>query len=239
MFKRFLTLTISFLLVGYFAQAQNVDDIIAKNIKARGGEKNIQDIKTIKSTMKMSMMGMEFPMTVYVKNNESTRIEMEFMGQAMITVVTPTAGWMSQGGTIQDIPAENLADARASTAQQNPLNNPLVDYKNKGTKITYEGTEKVDGKDAYKLKIVTKDTTELILFIDKETNLEFKSIVKQNMMGQEAEMEVVMKDNKYVGNVLIPHLIEMYQAGQNMGTITFDKIEVNIPIDDKLFERPQ
>ena len=58
-------------------------------------------------------------------------------------------------------------------------------------------------------------------------------------MGQEAEMEVVMKDNKYVGNVLIPHLIEMYQAGQNMGTITFDKIEVNIPIDDKLFERPQ
>jgi hypothetical protein len=50
----------------------------------------------------------------------------------------------------------------------------LVDYAAKGTRIDLDGIEKVDGRDAYKLKLTLKNGEAMHVWIDAETFLEAK-----------------------------------------------------------------
>jgi hypothetical protein len=64
----------------------SVDDIVKKNVDARGGIDKIKAIQSIKMTGKMVMGGgqMEAPMTLQMKRPSSVRIDMEFQGQAVV-----------------------------------------------------------------------------------------------------------------------------------------------------------
>jgi len=48
------------------------------------------------------------------------------------------------------------ADEMKATSMESDLDGPLVDYSTKGTRVDLEGLEKVEGHDAYKLKLTMK-----------------------------------------------------------------------------------
>ncbi|HWJ46788.1 MAG TPA: hypothetical protein VNS62_04010, partial [Candidatus Udaeobacter sp.] len=61
--------------------AQSVDEIIAKNVQARGGAEKLKSVQTIKSTATMSMgPGMEAPGVLIQKRPALARLEFTVQG---------------------------------------------------------------------------------------------------------------------------------------------------------------
>ena len=74
------------------------------------------------------------------------------------------------------------------------------------------------------------------MFIDKDSYLLVKTITKVDQMGNVMDVESVMTD--YVDNngVVMPKKTTASANGMEAAVITFDKIEVNVPVDDSVFE---
>ncbi len=231
------------------AMADKLDDVINANIKAHGGEKVYKDMKTMYAEIDLNVMGMAIPSKVWTQTPDKSRIEQSQSGQQSIIIANGKLCWVLVGGQVQDIPAEQINMVK----NQNPFtdiigNNPLVDYKTKKTPITYAGTEVVNGKNCDILEIKQDSMFSIKWFIDQTTNLEVKyQVVITEPEGaeenEEAEqMKAMMQPEFFVTEwmtvdaVKIPKLIDM-KMGAYSGTMTFKKVELNKPIDAKMFEK--
>jgi len=131
------------------------------------------------------------------------------------------------------------ADQAKVMADQADLDGPLVDYKAKGHQVELLGKEKVEGSDAYKLKVTKKDGSIEYDFLDAESYLPVRVEGKRTVRGTEIEGEGTIGDYKDVGGFLWPHSIQNGAKGRpEKQTITIEKIEVNPTIDDARFKMP-
>jgi len=74
--------------------AQTVDEIIAKNIQARGGMDKIKAVQTIRSTGTMTMGGgMEAPGSMVQKRPDMARIEFTLQGLTAIQAYDGKDAW--------------------------------------------------------------------------------------------------------------------------------------------------
>ncbi|MDX1445850.1 hypothetical protein [Lishizhenia sp.] len=113
--------------------------------------------------------------------------------------------------------------------------NPYVDYKEKGTKITYVGTEYFNNQECYKLK-VKRDSlyskgkripNETQIWINKQTNL----LVGEEYQMTSAKNEVytyTYSDYRWVGNVRIP-FVTANNIKDNDILTTYEEITVLTP----------
>jgi outer membrane lipoprotein-sorting protein len=58
-------------------------------------------------------------------------------------------------------------------------------------------------------------------------------------MGQAVDMETVMSNFQEVAGIQMPHQIETRSGGQVIMTMTIDKIEPNVTLEDSLFALPK
>src|SRR5688572_26010908 len=73
---------------------QSVDEIIARNIEAKGGLQRLRSLQSIKQTARVTMMGMEATMTVYLKRPSKLRQEMSVAGQNVVNGFDGTTAWI-------------------------------------------------------------------------------------------------------------------------------------------------
>jgi hypothetical protein len=219
------------------AFAQTVDEIVAKHIAAKGGTEKLSSIKTLVQSNSMSINGMDIPMVMTTVAGIGQRTEVTVMGNSMITVLTPGGGWMLRpsmmGGTgePEDMPAE---EAKKTTATDiDPAGN-LFNYQAKGIKVELAGTEKVNGKDAFKLNIVQagKNST---MFIDAASYMLVRTI-SPGMGGKEQDM--AYSDYKAVDGILFPHTMTTESPMGGEMVISTDKIVVNGTVDESIFKKP-
>src|SRR5215468_8669715 len=77
--RRFISAALLVVATGAVAHAESVDDIIAKNLKARGGLDKLKGIHTLRMSGKMMIPGgMEAPFTIELKRPKRMRIEFTF-----------------------------------------------------------------------------------------------------------------------------------------------------------------
>ncbi|CCH53175.1 putative signal peptide protein [Fibrisoma limi BUZ 3] len=229
----FSTATALFLSLG--AYAQTVDEIVDKHVAALGGLDKINGVKTLTIERSLSVQGMEIPNKTVMVVGKSMRSESTVMGNSMIQVVDGSTGWMIRpammGGTgdPEDLPADQL---KQQAGQLDPFGG-LVDYKNKGNKVELVGKEKVDGKDAYHLKVTTKDNQVTDQFLDANTYLLSK--IKVSMNGQPGEIS--FSDYKDTDGIKFAKTMEM-ASPQGQLTFTTEKVTVNGPVDEAIFKKP-
>ncbi|GAB3779597.1 hypothetical protein GCM10028818_30410 [Spirosoma horti] len=223
-------------LVSAGAYAQTADEIIDKHVTALGGMDKLKGVSTLVTERSLSVQGMEIPSKTTIVVGKAMRSESSVMGNSMIQVVNGTTGWMlrptmMQGtGEPEDMPADQL---KQQMGQLDPFG-PLVNYKEKGNKVDLVGKEKVDGKDAYHLKVTTKEGQTVDEYIDASTYLVSK--VKMVMNGQEGEMG--FSDYKDVEGIKFPNTMEI--ANPQMGTLTMvtTKLTINPKVDEAIFKKP-
>jgi len=74
--------------------AQSVDEIIAKNVQARGGAEKLKSVQTIKSTATMSMgPGMEAPGVLIQKRPALARLEFTVQGLTAVQAFDGKNAW--------------------------------------------------------------------------------------------------------------------------------------------------
>ncbi|MBO0932210.1 outer membrane lipoprotein-sorting protein [Fibrella aquatilis] len=226
------------LLISVSASAQTVDEIVDKHIAAMGGEDKLKTVTSLITERSLSVQGMEIPTVMTIVVGKSLRSESTIMGNAMVQVVDGggSTGWsikpaMMQGtGEPEDMPADQI---KQQVGQLDPFG-PLHNYKDKGNKVELVGKEKVDGKDAYHMKVTTKEGNTIDEFLDANTYLVSK--VKSVMGGQEGE--IAFSDYKDVDGIKFANTMEI--ANPQMGTLTMTttKTQVNAKVDESIFKKP-
>ncbi|HEX8071475.1 MAG TPA: hypothetical protein VF546_16075 [Pyrinomonadaceae bacterium] len=222
------------------AQELTVEQIVAKNIEAKGGLEKLRAQESLRASGRMTLgPGLEAPVVLEQKRPGSFRLELTLQGQTAVQAYDGQTGWQVNPFEGQTAPAllgpEELKDAQ----EQADLDGPLVGYKEKGHKVELVGREPVAGRDAYKLKVTLKSGAVRYLYLDASTFLEIKQETQRVRRGAEQLAETVFGDYKAEGGVMMPHSWESGVRGSpQRQRVTIDKVEVNPPLDDARFKLP-
>lgn len=166
------------------------------------------------------------------------RVEVKFQGETAVQVYDGKSGWKLRPflgrHEVEPFTAEELRIA----SQQSELDGPLIDASSKGTRVELEGTEQVDGRDAYKLKLTTgKDVRRV--WVDKETFLDVKVDGTRRIDGKQRQVWTYLRDYKPVNGVMVPHSMETTIEGvPGSEKIVIDRVVVNPDLDDDRFKKP-
>jgi outer membrane lipoprotein-sorting protein len=220
--------------------AQSVDEIIAKNVQARGGADKLKSVKSIKSTATMSMgPGIEAPGTLIQKRPALARLEFTVQGLTAVQAYDGKNGWQIMPFMGKKDPELMSADEAKEIEENADLDGPLVDYKNKGHQVELQGKEKIEGTDAYKLKVTLKNGDVQTIYIDSDSFLDIKEVTKRTVRGTEQEIESAIGDYKPVDGIMFPFAVESGIKGTDQKPkLTITKVELNVPADDSLFKMP-
>jgi outer membrane lipoprotein-sorting protein len=220
--------------------AQTVDDIIAKNEQARGGLDKIKAVQSIRSTGTMSMGGgMEAPGMMIQKRPDMARLEFTVQGLTAVQAYDGKTAWQIMPFMGKKDPEVMSADDKKDIEENADIDGPLVDYKSKGNKVELLGKDKVEGTDAYKLKLTLKNGDVITDYLDADSFLEIKQETKRMIRGSETEVESSLGDYKEVNGLMLPFAIENgIKGSQEKEKLTLSKIELNIPVDDSIFKMP-
>jgi len=229
--KLFLMLTC--ILAVAVVSAQSLDEIVKKYSAAMKTDQ-LANIKTIKITAKMSAMGMDMPMTLYMKNPNKVKSVTSFNGQEIVSVFDGEKGYMMSPMT-GTAPVELTGAQLKQVQDNNAFQNELLDYFKNG-QLTLEGEDNVNGNPAFKLKANIEGGNPVYMSIDKSTYQIVKTSTKVDQMGQIMDVDSFMSDYTDIQGVVLPKKITLSTSGMEVGAITYDNIEVNIPIEDSEFK---
>ena len=223
------------LLCGINSFAQTADEIIAKHIEAIGGKDKIAAIKSIHMETSSQIMGNDAPGNVTILNGKGFKSETEFNGSKMIQCYTDKGGWATNpmgGNTPEAMPDQQYKAGKA----QLQVGGELFDYAAKGSKVELQGK---DGN-LYKIKLTTKDSTESTYFIDAATYYITKLTRTGEVMGQQVEIAISFSDYKKTDyGYTIPYSTQLDFGSMFSMTMATKKVEINPPVDPKIFEMPK
>jgi outer membrane lipoprotein-sorting protein len=218
----------------------SADEIIARHIAARGGMDKLKSVQTVRMSGKMAMgPGIEVPIALELKRPSRMRMEMTFQGMTGIQAYDAGTGWMVMPFSGRTDPQPMSPDDLKDAEEMSDLDGALVDYKTKGHSVELLGKEKVEGTDAYKLRITLKNGDQRTVYLESESFMEIRQEGKRKIRGSDVEIEASMGDFKEVGGIIFPHSIEQAMKGNpQKQKITIDKIEINPSVDDSRFKMP-
>lgn len=220
---------------------QKVGDILEKMIDAQGGRKALGDIKdtTMIGTMEIAMPGMSASLTMYHKEPNKLRMDMEMMGM-MITMAYDgeTSWWINpQTGATEEMPTEQ-EEGFMRQAWGNDIwgNDILLNPEKHGVTYELKGKETLEGKEYYVLKQSFPDGWSMTSYIDAQTYLPYKSISKMLNMGVEVETEAFISDWRKIDGIMTAHMIKSFAGGEEVMTMSFTEVKYNTGIEDSLFK---
>ena len=235
-------LMVVFVLVGVTlcASAQSADELIAKNIAAKGGLDKIRAIQTVRMTGNLDAGGFKAAVGQENKRPGQVRETFSLQGMTSIQAYDGSAGWAVRPFGGKKDPQLLGEDDLHGLLLDADLDGPLVDYKAKGNTVEYLGMDTVDGDDAYKLKVTLKNGDIITYYLDPDTCLEIRKEFQVFIRGSIRESVQEMGSYKPVAGVMFPFSVASGPKGNpdNWATITYDKIEVNVPLDDAEFAVP-
>src|ERR1017187_3332106 len=236
-----LKVTVMALLAGVtMSFAQTADEIIARHIDALGGKEKLANLKSLKMKAMVDVgPNMKAPMTLFIVNEKSLRMEFEMQGLTMIQCIDGDSGWAIQpfGGKKE---AERMDKETIDQMKDELyLTGSLYNYKEKGNIVTLLGKEDMEGTDVFKLKVVKKNGDVETVFIDAGSYLKLKEISKHTFKDKEVQSEKVFSNYKKVDGLMIAFTVDDREVGAAQGqAVTFDTIEVNPKFESSLFKMP-
>jgi outer membrane lipoprotein-sorting protein len=183
--------------------AQTVDEIIAKNVQARGGAEKMKSVQSAKATATMAMgPGMEAPGVLIQKRPKLARLEFTIQGLTAVQAYDGKNAWQIMPFMGKKDAELMSADEAKEVEEMGDIDGPIVDYKSKGNQVELLGKEKVEGTDAYKLKVTLKNGDVQTIYIDADSYLEIKEETKRMVRGTEQVIESSIGDYKEVNGLL-------------------------------------
>jgi outer membrane lipoprotein-sorting protein len=216
---------------------QDIKEIRAKMIEASGGKKVYEGLKdlTITGTLDLTMQGLSGSLTVYKKEPDKRRTDIEIMGMLITQAYDGEIAWFTnpQTGT-----TEELSGDQAAQLKRQAMASLATVYPEKyGISWEYKGKESIDSKEYLVLNSTYPDGFEITVFVDPETYLAYKTIsLTTGQMGTEVEVEQYSSDYKKMGGMVFPSVITSYQDGEEYSVITIDNVEVNTGLEDSMFK---
>jgi outer membrane lipoprotein-sorting protein len=221
------------------ACAQSVDEVIASNIKARGGLEKIKAVRSVRTTSKLTQGSFRAAYVQENKRPDRVREEAIIQGLAQVQAYDGKVGWqISPFGGRKDPELMSQDDTKTLTIDAD-IDGPLVDYKQKGHKAELVGHDSVEGTDCYKVKLSLKNGDVRYYFLDSDSFLELKIENQSNIRGTVQYTETYFGDYEQVNGIYYPFAVETGDKGSDTRTkFAVDKVELDVPLDDARFAMP-
>ncbi|PYK59640.1 MAG: hypothetical protein DME43_08240 [Verrucomicrobia bacterium] len=218
-----------------------VDELVAKNVAAKGGADALRALQSVRFTGKMLVNEGQIQLA-YVETKKrpgEVRSEVTLQGMTAIQAYDSQQGWKVSPFQGRKDPEKMSADDTKSLMEEAEIDGPLVDWKAKGSTVEYLGTEDVDGTLAHKLKVVRKNGDVTFVYLDPDAFLEIRKTTQRVEQGAQVEVETDVGDYEKIAGVFLPFSIESGRKGDpDKQKIIIDKAEGNIPVDDAIFRFP-
>ncbi len=180
----FLLLLFSGLLTAAAGNAQtpapspSVDELVAKNLEAKGGSAALQAIQTIRFEGRLlaNQGQLELKYTEIKKRPDKVRTDAVLQGMNLISAYDGKSGWKVFPIHGRKDPEKMSGDEAKSLVEEAEIGGPLENWKADGKVVTYLGTEDVEGTAAHKLKVVRKNGDISYVYLDPEYFLEIRVI---------------------------------------------------------------
>jgi hypothetical protein len=219
------------------AHAQTADELIAKNIQAKGGIDKIKAIKTVRRPANLTLAEVFGPR---LQASALTWCEtFSIQGMTAVQAYDGSAGWQIQPFQGHKDPELMGEDDLRDMQLDSDFDSPLVDYKEKGNTVEYLGHDVIDGDDALRLKVTLKNGDIVYYYLDPDTFLEIRKEIQQFIRGSIRERVVDYGSYKPVNGVMYPFSVGIgSKSNPGAQTLTVEKIEVNVSIDPADFALP-
>ena len=231
---------------GAYAQAPaaaplpTVDDIIAKNLQAKGGAAKWQSMKSVKMTGKMTAQGTEMPLTVYAMRPNFNRQEITMAAGKAIQAFDGTTAWVVNPMLGIETPQAVPGPAAELAKNSADFDGALINYKAKGNDIELVGKEQLEGKDVYHLKVTTKGGPVQHYLLDADSGIELRMSAEVELGGgQKQTLTTAMSNYKQVDGIMIPHTVTQTAGGRTLLQWTITTVEFNAVPDDSIFRLPK
>lgn len=241
--QRFLALAVLTALAPGMASAasQNVDDLIARHVAARGGMAALKAIKTLKLTGAMRPAGFDADLTYVetIARPGSVRIDATLQGLTVVQAYDGAGGWQIQPFQgRKDAEAVSTDDAK-SLEEEADFEGGLIDYKAKGAKVESLGDIDVDGAPTHALRVTLKNGDQQTYYLDPDALLTVRIVTRQLVRGAEVLTQTDFGDYEKVDGVYFPFEVASGPKGETLQQkITYAKGEANLPVEAATFARP-
>jgi outer membrane lipoprotein-sorting protein len=219
------------------AQTPSADELVAKNLAARGGQEKLQSLNTMKMVGNVTFQGMDMPMTLVTKRPNKMRQQLTVQGQEVVQAFDGQTVWaqnpmLGPGAQPVEGPQADMIKTQAL------FDGPLLGYKDRGDTLEVVGEAQVDGAKAWKLKLSRKDGRTMHIFLDAETGLERQMSATMEQNGMTMEVDTIFSDYQPVEGVPVARSVRTLIGGQQMGGLKVTSVEYNVPVEDTAFVMP-
>jgi len=223
--------------------ALTVDELVARNVEARGGMAKLQAIQSLRLTGTVVFGAgdgrMEATFGRLLKRPGMIRTEFTLQSLTAVDAYDGREAWSLEPFEGRRDAQKTSADEAKTQAREADIDGPLAFWREKGHRVEYLGTEDVDGTPAHKLRISLKDGDVLYVYLDPDTFLTIREVTETRIRGVEIVRETDFGSYEQVAGVWLPFSIESGGKGHPRGVrATIERAEANVAIDDAPFRFP-
>ncbi len=218
-----------------------VDQLVAKNIEAKGGPAAISAMKSLRISGKLIVNSgqVQLGYTQTKKRPGEVRTEATLQGMTLIQAYDGKDGWKISPFQGRKDPEKLSADDCKALMEDAEIGGPLIDWKENGSTVTYLGTEDVEGTAAHKLKVVRKNGDVSFVYLDPDHFLDIRILSQRIEQGAQIEVETDLGDYEKIEGMFVPFSIEAGpKNAADKQKIVLEKAEANVAVDDAAFHFP-
>jgi outer membrane lipoprotein-sorting protein len=222
-------------ITGVLGCAQTAEEIIQKMIEATGGKEAIESVddSIVKGTIDLTDAGYSGEITIYKKEPDKMRLDVELMGMVITQAYDGNLAWWTnpQTGATEEMPPTETDSMKRDALPRDAIFN-MEKY---GITLDYKGKEQIDGKEHYVIDQTYADGFKITIYLDSATYLVTKSKGMIESGAGEVEFEQVASDYKKVKGLMTAHTITTYVNGVESRVIKITEIQYNTGLEDSLF----
>jgi hypothetical protein len=218
------------------AQDMKLEDVLDKYFRVNGFNQ-LQGVQTV--IMNGTLVQNDvMPVKIVKKRPDKYLMEFDVADITGYQVFDGKTAWMTAPWTGNPKPQLMNEERAGDLKNRADFDGLLFDWKVKGHSAELVGMDSIAKMPVYKIKLIRKDKGIEYYFIDPQGYLLQKRVYYRIVRGKETEVENYFRDYRKVEGVIFPFMIEATMGGQPYSSIQYDSIEMNVPVEDKIFQMP-
>jgi len=211
------------------------DIILDKAVEATGGKAALEKVRTkvISGSMEIAAAGIKGTMVITAAEPDKNLVEINIENVGTIKQgYDGNVGWEinpMMGARIKDGTEKAEAKLQAHFHEEN--------WRDVFKKVETVGSDIVDGKDCYKVVLTPDEGNPVTQYFDKKTGLLTKVAMTAATPMGDIPSESLPSDYRKEGDLLVPHKLQLNQAGQEI-VITLESYKFNVDLAKDKFDLP-
>ena len=225
-------------------QSYTADQLVAKNLEARGGAAALAAIKSLQVEGRLLTAGdfeLKFKeVRLRQSAGDAVRDDLTVQGLTIVQAFDGANGWKINPFQGRRDAEKMSSDEAHAMADQALISGTLLSAAANKSHVTAEGFEDFDGTKSYKLKVVQPDGDEFDYLLDPDTFLEIKVTEMRRQRGILSVNNNELGDYEKVDGVYFPMAVDAW-SGDNSNQrsrLVVEKVTANVDAPASLFALP-